>query len=224
MKKLIIASLLTLGMSSGALAHSMESSQSYVLSAESKSPVKTEMNTSCLKTSGEKMLNAECGDMIEQPVVQVAEPKYVTKTINESFSHETLFAFNKSDLSEKGKQALDTFMSQLDLNDKRVTVELINVIGYTDELGSEQYNLKLSKKRAETVASYLLSTYQLNSNIIEADGVGEKAATMGDVCRAELKLGNKPLKATPKVIECLAPDRKVDMMIRFRVQEQVLEK
>ena len=40
MKKLIIASLLTLGMSSGALAHSMESPQSYVLSAESKSPVK----------------------------------------------------------------------------------------------------------------------------------------------------------------------------------------
>ena len=73
------------------------------------------MNTSCLKTSGEKMLNAECGDMIEQPVAQVTEPKYVTKTINESFSHETLFAFNKSNLSEKGKQALDTFMSQLDL-------------------------------------------------------------------------------------------------------------
>ena len=54
--------------------------------------------------------------------------------------------------------------------------------------------------------------------------MGEKAATMGDVCRTQLKLGNKPLKATPKVIECLAPDRKVDMMIRFRVQERVLEK
>ena len=54
-------------------------------------------------------------------------------------------------------------------NDKWV----IEVAGYTDNVGSPQSNLKLSKERAEAVRQYLLQTYGLPSNLVIAKGYGD---------------------------------------------------
>ena len=220
-KTSLVIALMSLGLSTFAIDgnHSM-TREAYVNTANHQEVVKTEFGTSCLYTSGTKTIREECGDVVQAPVViETPVVQRQVKTLRESFSHETLFAFNSSNLSEQGKTALQSFMSQLDLNDKRLSVELVRVTGYTDELGTEKYNEQLSLKRAQAVASYLTTRYGLNVNVVEIEGMGERAAQMGKTCRAQLKLGNKPLRATPKVVACLAPDRKVDMLINFTFQK-----
>jgi outer membrane protein OmpA-like peptidoglycan-associated protein len=63
-----------------------------------------------------------------------------------------IFGFNKSDLSNDAKVALD-LIAQKALAQPRTILE---IVGFTDEVGSASYNLALSQKRAETVARYLV--------------------------------------------------------------------
>jgi len=66
---------------------------------------------------------------------------------------DTLFAFNKADLKPEGKKALDNVVEQA----KALKVEVIVAVGYTDRIGSDAYNLKLSQHRANSVKAYLIS-------------------------------------------------------------------
>lgn len=66
-------------------------------------------------------------------------------------SGDFLFDFDKSTLTAKGKSVLNNVAKEIKANDaKRVTIT-----GYTDRLGSAQYNMKLSQARANTAKSYL---------------------------------------------------------------------
>ena len=62
------------------------------------------------------------------------------------------FGFNKYDLSDEAKAALDEFGSKIKAANKNVYIE---IQGHTDNIGSEKYNLKLGYKRAEQVMRYL---------------------------------------------------------------------
>jgi outer membrane protein OmpA-like peptidoglycan-associated protein len=50
---------------------------------------------------------------------------------------------------------------------------VIEVAGHTDNVGSPQSNLKLSKERAEAIRQYLLQTYGLPPNLVIAQGYGD---------------------------------------------------
>ena len=50
----------------------------------------------------------------------------------------------------------------------------IEIDGYTDNVGSEKYNLELSKKRAQAVKDILVKVYKINPNRIVVKGYGEK--------------------------------------------------
>jgi outer membrane protein OmpA-like peptidoglycan-associated protein len=50
---------------------------------------------------------------------------------------------------------------------------VIEVAGYTDNVGSPETNIKLSKERAESVRQYLLQTYGLPQTMVSAQGYGE---------------------------------------------------
>ncbi len=50
---------------------------------------------------------------------------------------------------------------------------VIEVAGHTDNVGSAQNNLKLSKERAEAIRQYLLQTYGLPPNVVIAHGYGD---------------------------------------------------
>ena len=54
----------------------------------------------------------------------------------------------------------------------RPDIKKIRVIGFTDETGSEAYNLDLSQKRANEVARFLSSKFHLPPALIEAEGKG----------------------------------------------------
>jgi len=71
----------------------------------------------------------------------------------EVMGSDALFDFNKFALKTNAYGKLDKIISTLKNNpDYSVSVE-----GYTDAIGAEEYNMKLSEKRAQAVADYLLS-------------------------------------------------------------------
>jgi outer membrane protein OmpA-like peptidoglycan-associated protein len=62
------------------------------------------------------------------------------------------FGFDKYELSDEAKAAIDAFAAKVKEKNSNVYIE---IQGHTDNIGSEQYNLKLGYKRAEKVMRYL---------------------------------------------------------------------
>ncbi len=118
------------------------------------------------------------------------------------FSADSLFTFDKAVIRPDGRAALDKFAAEL--NGTRYSK--ISVEGNTDRLGSDAYNQKLSQARADAVKTYLVSTSGVDAGKIAAVGRGKtNPVTKPEDCK-----GNK---ATPKLIACLQPDRRVDVEV-----------
>ncbi len=62
------------------------------------------------------------------------------------------FTFDKTQLSEEAKAALDTFAGVLIAENKEIFME---IQGHTDNRGTESYNMELGFARAESVKRYL---------------------------------------------------------------------
>lgn len=65
--------------------------------------------------------------------------------------NDVLFAFDKSDLRPEAEAALSRVAEIIHQRKPRE----VRIIGYTDSIGSEEYNLQLSKRRAEAVEQWL---------------------------------------------------------------------
>lgn len=112
------------------------------------------------------------------------------------------FDFDKVSLSPSGKRTLDGFARDL----KGLQYERITVIGNTDRFGTESYNMKLSERRAQTVKDYLVVSGGIPASKIVATGAGETDhRTVPSDCVGE--------RATARMIECLQPDRRVDIEV-----------
>jgi OOP family OmpA-OmpF porin len=66
-------------------------------------------------------------------------------------SGDVTFAFDKAILTYQAKRTLEEIVSQRGID----FIKSIEVVGYTDSVGSDKYNQKLSDKRARAVANYL---------------------------------------------------------------------
>ncbi len=115
-----------------------------------------------------------------------------------SFSADALFAFDKSALKPEGKVMLDDLARKLE----GATYDGILAIGHTDRFGSNEYNQKLSERRAHAVKDHLVAR-GVASNRITAEGKGES--------QPETKPGECAGPRNAKVIACLQPDRRVDV-------------
>ncbi len=71
------------------------------------------------------------------------------------------FAFDSAALTKKYYAAVKMFVKNI--NQDGIT---INVDGYTDDIGTEAYNMKLSMQRAEAVADYLEDNGVDRNNIV----------------------------------------------------------
>ena len=136
-------------------------------------------------------------------VAPAPAPAPVVETKRFTLKSDVLFTFNKSSLKPEGQQALDqlyTQLSSLDPKDGSVVV-----MGYTDRIGSDQYNQKLSEQRAQSVVDYLVSK-GIPSNKISARGMGETSPVTGNTCDS--------VKGRNALIDCLAPDRRVEIEVK----------
>lgn len=87
---------------------------------------------------------------------------------SETIIENILFEFNKADLQEQSKQTLDKVVLAMLSNDK-FNIELS---AHSDSKGSDSYNLKLSKQRANSAEKYIISK-GISSSRITAIGYGE---------------------------------------------------
>lgn len=82
------------------------------------------------------------------------------------------FSFDKAELSDAGRTALDEFAAKLKGENKNVYVE---IQGHTDGVGSEEYNYDLGEERAEAVRRYLNQQHGLPLHKMSVISYGETA-------------------------------------------------
>ena len=80
------------------------------------------------------------------------------------------FGFDKYELSDAAKAELDKFANTVKSDNKGVYLE---IQGHTDNIGSEQYNLKLGYKRAEQVMDYFRMQHGFPVHRMNATSYGE---------------------------------------------------
>jgi OOP family OmpA-OmpF porin len=150
-------------------------------------------------------------DKSRAPAVAVAQPEPAPAVVAEtpvppppapaprfekiSLSSTELFAFDKSEL-RMPQPKLDEIADALN---KNTQVDNVVVTGYTDRIGSEKYNQKLSERRANAVKDYLVGK-GVAANRLSAVGKGKADPVV--VCSQ---------KKRPALIECLEPNRRVEV-------------
>jgi len=82
------------------------------------------------------------------------------------------FEFNRADLTPTGKQQAEELGKLLEMIHEPGTQMVF--VGHTDEVGSDDYNQKLSLDRAEAVKKYLVERYSVASTQIRTEGHGRK--------------------------------------------------
>lgn len=119
-----------------------------------------------------------------------------------NFSADSLFDFGKDTVKPAGRQDLDRFAAEL----KGTRFQVITVTGHTDRLGGQDYNQRLSQRRADRVKSYLAESAGIPADKINAQGAdGSDPVTKPDECKGE--------RRTPRLVACLAPDRRVEVEV-----------
>lgn len=138
---------------------------------------------------------ASCADVLKPAA------KSAAKVERFNLSADALFAFDKSalgDVKPEGRVQLNRLAKKLlSRGDK---VGAVSVLGYTDRLGSDDYNRQLSQQRADTVKAYLVEQ-GVPSGIVTAEGRGKDAAVATDCHQA----------GRAELIACLAPNRRVEV-------------
>ncbi|WP_042011627.1 OmpA family protein [Aeromonas fluvialis] len=136
--------------------------------------------------------------MVVPPPPPAPEP--VDQTFN--LSSDVLFTFGKANLKPEGMSALEALYQQIvDVQPKDGSAV---VMGYTDRIGSDASNQKLSEARAQTVADFLIGK-GLPADKVSIQGNGESNPVTGNQC--------DDIKARTALIDCLGPDRRVEVRV-----------
>ena len=102
-------------------------------------------------------------------------------TINFEFNSAKLSSDAQAQLTELGTALSDPNLEELSFS----------VVGHTDGVGGDSYNLRLSKQRAESVVKYLNNRYSVNLSRLKSDGKGE----------TQLRLPDQPESAENRRVE-----------------------
>lgn len=139
-----------------------------------------------------------CAEEIPAPVVP--EPHIIERITQSS---DALFGFGKATLNPLALWRLDKLLDSI----KRLaTLEDVALVGHTDHLsknGRQEINLRLSRKRAESIRQYLIES-GIPADKIHASGVG--------ATQPLTKCSTRQGKA--KLIACLQPNRRVEIILR----------
>lgn len=150
---------------------------------------------------------AECAKYakpIKHSVAPIPIPVAVAIPERVSLSADALFAFDKwqsQDLLPQGKVELDDLAHKLVQHQQKGGKHKVTIVGHTDYLGDDLYNMNLSLLRAQTVRAYLIERGVVAESL-SASGAGESQPV-------------KQCQSTNRdaLIECLKPNRRVEVMV-----------
>jgi len=109
------------------------------------------------------------------------------------------FGFDRADLDATATAAIDTLVSQAR---SKGQIKSVKVTGHADRIGTEDYNLDLSLRRAGAVGDYLSQNAGIDARSIELAGKGESEPLVG--CEGTRGAA---------LLECLAPNRRVELIL-----------
>ena len=112
------------------------------------------------------------------------------------------FDFDSAVLSGQAQEKLNRLYGKL--TDESEGILRANIVGYADEIGTTDYNYKLSQQRAEAVHNHLRGMGYRESNVTEIRALGER---MDNKCPTTMKRTER--------IACLWEDRRVEIELDY---------
>lgn len=129
-------------------------------------------------------LSARAQSPTTRDIIDALEPKPLTRTWSRGVTVEegapsgppsidlhVTFAYDSDVLDTDASLTLDNLA--LALSDRRLSAYRFIIAGHTDAKGSEDYNLSLSDRRAQSVLRYLTQNHKITVGRLEATGLGE---------------------------------------------------
>ncbi len=135
----------------------------------------------------------KCPDTIKSLAVDAAGcpiPEIIRLKVN--------FDFDKSDIKPQYHQELADFAAYMK---QQQSFTMVEIAGHTDSKGSDEYNQKLSERRAKAVRDYLVTNFGLDGKLFSAVGYGESkpvASNDTEAGRAENRRMEAELKGVFK--------------------------
>lgn len=117
-----------------------------------------------------------------------------------TLSATSLFDFDRAELKPAGRQELDGLMR--DLQD--VEYDSIRVTGHTDRIGTREYNVRLSERRAQAVRDYMVQSGIPAARITSRGVNSDEPVTTPAQCQG---------RTGQAFIACLEPDRRVEVEV-----------
>ncbi len=123
------------------------------------------------------------------PPVKKEEPKK-----EEKIEVTVLFEFNKTVVRPMYKDQLQRVADFMKANPTAVAA----VEGHTDSVGSEKYNLNLSRKRAQSVKNYIVKTFRVDPSRITISWFGKNKPAADNKTEEGRKLNRRAITISIK--------------------------
>lgn len=113
------------------------------------------------------------------------------------------FDFDKDTLTPEAQQKLNALVAEIR---KSKAIVSASVVGYADQMGSNEYNIKLSERRARAVEKYIDQYVTIPTEVGQVRWAGESNPVTN--CDNVTKRADK--------IACLAADRRVEVEFKYQ--------
>ena len=201
-KTVVMCCAATLVLATSAMAHPQD-----VVEGPDKQPLRGEKFGNCVQTKwtadSDVCAPAPAPKHVEVVVPEPAPaPQPVAKLAHEDLT--IYFPFNKDALTDDDKRKLDQIADAVNHSPK---VSKVNIVGYTDKIGSDSYNDKLSIRRANSAKTYIDAKMRIPAGVVVLRGLGKQDP---------VTKGCDKNKNRKKEIACLARDRRVEIEFEFQ--------
>jgi len=141
-------------------------------------------------------------DRMQKALSQIAETRRTALGLVMNLGEDTLrFDFDKATLRLENRELLSRIAGVL-LTSKGYRID---VFGHTDDIGTDEYNLKLSQRRAQSVRNYLVEA-GVDPEIISTKGFGKSSPrVLGTTPAARAANRRVEIAIVDSVIEMLGP-------------------
>ena len=175
--------------------------QDVVVNGKEKQPLRSERFGNCVLTKWNASSDICAPAKPQAKAAPAPAPEPVAKLAREQLT--ILFPFNKATLTKESKGKLDKIADAVNRSPR---VTRVGIVGYTDLIGSDSYNNKLSEKRAQTAKKYLDGRMRLDASVVGLRGLGKEHPVTD--CSKVAKRDKK--------IDCMARDRRVEIEFEFQ--------